>query len=152
MRSPKVPLVIREAAASDAGAVGGLLAELGHPLEAEAVRANLTRLAGAGPEYGTFVAESGGSVVGIVTAFATPVVHRPRPSGRISVLVVAASHAGRGIGSALLARAEQFLAGRGCDRLELTSAARREAAHAFYRRRGYEQQGLRFTKEPPPLR
>jgi GNAT superfamily N-acetyltransferase len=67
--------------------------------------------------------------------------------GRVSVLVVARPHAGQGIGSALLRHAEQFLVELGCGRIEVTSASHREAAHGFYRARGYVQQGVKFTRE-----
>jgi len=94
-----------------------------------------------------FVAVRDAAVIGLVSAFSTPVLHRALPVGRVSVLVVARPHAGQGIGSALLRHAEQFLADLGCGRLEVTSASHREAAHRFYRERGYAQQGVKFTRE-----
>jgi GNAT superfamily N-acetyltransferase len=138
---------IREAQEDDSGPISVLMAEMGHPLEAETVSANLRAMRALAPLYGTFVAVMNSSVVGVVSAFASAVLHRPHPVGRISVLVVTRAFAGQGIGSALLLQAETFLRELGCGRLEVTSASHRQEAHEFYRRRGYTQQGVRFARE-----
>ena len=140
-------LEIRAAHHDDAGAVSELLTELGHPLEPELTRTQLARIQALAPNHAVFVAAKDGAVVGLVTAFSTPVLHRALPVGRVSVLVVARSHAGQGIGSALLRHAEQYLVELGCGRIEVTSASHRAAAHAFYLARGYLQQGVKFTRE-----
>ena len=138
---------IREAQEDDSGSISVLMAEMGHPLETETVSANLRAMQALAPLYGTFVAVRDGSVVGVVAAFTSSVLHRPHPVGRISVLVVTRAFAGQGIGSALLRQAETFLRDLGCGRFEVTSAAHRQEAHDFYRRRGYTQQGVRFARE-----
>ncbi len=143
------PPLLRPARPADAGALSSLLAELGHPLDPGLVADRLEAIARAGELHGAFVAAVDEEVVGVVTAFATPVLHRPDPVGRVSVLVVRSGLSGQGIGSALLAHAERFLARLGCTRVELTSAVHRTAAHGFYQRRGYEQQGLRFVRSLP---
>ena len=140
---------IRAARQDDAGAISELLTELGPPLEPDLTRTQLARIQALAPNHAVFVAVKDGAVVGLVTAFATPVLHRALPVGRVSVLVVAQSHAGQGIGSALLRHAEQFVVELGCGRIELTSGSHREAAHAFYLARGYAQQGIKFSREIP---
>ena len=142
-----VAIEIRQAKETDSGAICVLLEEMGHPLEKEVVSANLRAMKALAPRYGTFVAVIDSSVVGVVSAFASYVLHRPHGVGRISVLTVARAVAGQGIGSALLLHAEMFLRKLGCGRLEVTSAAHRREAHEFYRRRGYIQQGVRFARE-----
>ncbi len=124
-----------------------MLQELGHPLGPDQVERQLGRIGEYGNSYFVVVAIVDGRTVGVVSGFATPVLHREHPVGRISVLVVARSLGGRGIGSALLREAEERLQVRGCARVELTSGAHRTEAHDFYRRRGYQQQGLRFARE-----
>ncbi len=138
---------IREAQDHDSGFIAALLAEMGHTVDAMTVRANLRAIQELAPLFRTFVAVSGPSVVGAVSAFAAPVLHRPDPVGRVSVLVVAQTCTGQGIGSSLLLQAEGFLRSLGCGRIEVTSATHRQEAHAFYRRRGYTQQGIRFMRE-----
>ena len=142
-------LEIRPADQDDANAISELLTELGHPLEPALARTQIARIQALAPTYAAFVAVKDGSVVGLVSAFSTPVLHKALPVGRVSVLVVTRAHAGQGIGSALLRHSEQFLAGLGCGRIEVTSASHREAAHRFYRERGYAQQGVKFTREIP---
>lgn len=140
-------ITIREVQPSDADAVSDLLLELGHPIGVEAVRANLNRLRTLSHLHATFVAVTPQHIVGVASAFASPVLHRPRPIGRLSVMVVTQSATGQGIGSALLGRVEEFLRSLGCGRIEVTSASHRLQTHEFYRRRGYVQQGVRFARE-----
>jgi GNAT superfamily N-acetyltransferase len=56
------------------------------------------------------------------------------------------SSRGGGVGRALISAAEQRLAARGCDLVEVTSNLRLVDAHAFYQRLGYEATSLRFKK------
>jgi GNAT superfamily N-acetyltransferase len=130
--------MIREAAPEDAPAIAALIAALGYDVNEADVRA---RLAGAG----ALVADAGG-VIGVVTTSIMTVLHRPRPVGRISMLVVAQAARGGGIGAALVAEAERRLGAQGCGLVEVTSNARRERAHAFYERLGYERTSWRFAK------
>jgi ribosomal protein S18 acetylase RimI-like enzyme len=74
------------------------------------------------------------------------VLHRPRPVGRISMFVVDERLRGRGIGAAMLAEAESRLAALGCGIVEVTSNMRRDRAHSFYERLGYERTSYRFAK------
>ena len=138
---------IRQAQEDDSQSIAALLSEMGHARDARTVRANLRTIQALAPRYGTFVAVMNGAIVGVVSAFASPVLHRPHPVGRVSVLVVAQSFSRQGIATALLLRAETFLRDLGCGRIEVTSAAHRQEAHEFYRRRGYTQQGVRFARE-----
>ncbi len=131
--------------------ISELLTELGHPLEPVLARTQLERIQALAPNHAVFVAVVDGTVVGLVSAFSTPVLHRALPVGRVSVLVVARAHTGKGVGSVLLRHAEQFLAALGCCRIEVTSASHREAAHRFYRERGYAQQGVKFTRDIPEM-
>ena len=137
---------IRPARPDDAPAVSRLLAELGHPAAEDHVRARLAELDRL-PGHVVLVAEDASGVTGVVSGFVTPVLHRPGVTGRISVMVVAGTARGSGVGTGLLAAMEEALVARGATRLELTSNLRRTDAHAFYERRGWTRQGLRFEKE-----
>jgi GNAT superfamily N-acetyltransferase len=74
------------------------------------------------------------------------VLHRPKPVGRITALVVDAPVRGQGIGRALVAAAEEALARAGCGLLEITSHERLVDAHAFYERLGYQRTSVRLAK------
>lgn len=87
-----------------------------------------------------------GEVLGLVAVHLCPFFERTGSWGRIVALVVAAQARGRGLGGQLVAAAESFAATRGCVRMEVTSADRRQAAHEFYRRRGYLDQTARSSR------
>ncbi len=135
----------RDARPGDAPAVSRLLDELGHPAPEADVRARLAELARL-EGHVVLVAEDGSGVTGVVSGFVTPVLHRPGVTGRISVMVVAGTARGNGVGTRLLDAMEEALVARGATRLELTSNLKRADAHAFYEKRGWTRQGLRFEK------
>ncbi len=136
---------IRGARPDDAAAVSRLLGALGHPAPETDVRARLGELARL-EGHVVLVAEDSSGVIGVASAFVTPVLHRPGVTGRISVMVVAEPARGTGVGTRLLEAMEETLRVRGATRLELTSNVKRTEAHAFYERRGWTRQGLRFEK------
>jgi GNAT superfamily N-acetyltransferase len=137
----------RDARPDDAPAVSRLLAELGHPAPEDHVRARLAELERL-PGHVVLVVEDASGVIAAASGFVTPVLHRPGVTGRISVMVVSGSARGTGVGTRLLAAMEEALVARGATRLELTSNLKRTGAHAFYGRRGWTRQGLRFEKTP----
>ena len=60
------------------------------------------------------------------------------PWTEIAGLVIDERHRGRGAGSILMARAEQWARDRGCCQVRLRSNVIRARAHAFYEKLGYE--------------
>ena len=137
-------VVVREATPDDAAAMASLLAELGYPWTPDIVAERLAALNAIG--NAALVAQRGDDVVGVLTLSAMLVLHRPKPVGRISAFVVTERYRGQGIGRAMVAAAERHLATRGCGLVEVTSNRRREEAHAFYERLGYERTSYRFAK------
>lgn len=61
------------------------------------------------------------------------------PVGRISILAVAETSRGRGIGGLLVEAAAARLKAAGCGLLEVTSNMKRVRAHAFYEKLGFER-------------
>jgi len=146
MTDPAIPTPpIRAATAGDAAEIARLLTMLGHPTTAEAVAARWPEWTAAGSA--AFVAAgTDGTLLGVATLHRMSVLHRPRPVGRITSLVVDAAARGQGIGRALVAAAEAELTRAGCGLLEVTSNLRRVDAHAFYEHLGYERTSYRFFK------
>jgi len=136
-------LVLREARPGDAGAIAGLLASLGYDVTEADAKRRLARLKKGGEPL--LVAERGG-VIGCLTWHITPVVHRPRPVGRITMMVVAEEARGEGVGAALVAETEARLKAAGCGLIEVTSNLKRLRAHNFYEKLGYERTSYRFAK------
>jgi mycothiol synthase len=85
------------------------------------------------PGFGLWIAEDDGAPVGFCHF-----EDAAAGASQIQGLVVAASHEGRGIGSALLARAISSLANRGRGRIELVTETSNERALRLYRRFGFE--------------
>ena len=135
----------RGARPDDAPNVSRLLGELGHPAPVDEVHTRLSEFERR-PDHVVLVVENDGGVIAVASGFVTPVLHRPGVTGRISVMVVAESARGTGVGRRLLDAMEEALVARGATRLELTSNLKRTDAHAFYEKRGWTRQGLRFEK------
>lgn len=69
-----------------------------------------------------------------------------RTTCRITALVVAPDHRGRGIGRLLIRETERRAWAAEAARIEVTSAEHREEAHAFYSAMGYRDAARRFVK------
>ncbi|HEV2291905.1 MAG TPA: GNAT family N-acetyltransferase, partial [Gemmatimonadales bacterium] len=83
----------------------------------------------------------------VMTLHLTPELHRARPIGRVTALVVDESVRGSGVGAEMMEEAERILREDGAGLLELTSNMRRVDAHRFYERLGYQKTSFRFAKE-----
>jgi GNAT superfamily N-acetyltransferase len=137
-------VTIRDASATDAEALADLLGQLGYPTTAEAAETRLERLRVVGDRV--VVAELDGRVVGLAHLQVTPAIERERPAAKIGALVVDDGHRGRGVGRALVEAMESEARARGCELLYLTTAERRDDAHAFYQRLGLEYTGRRYAR------
>ena len=136
---------IRDAVIGDAPEMARLLTLLGHPTSQDEIIHRWAAFSAGGS--GALVAERpDGALAGLATLHVTPVLHRPRPVGRITSLVVDTALRGQGLGRRLVEAAEAVLAAQGCGLLEVTSNLRRADAHAFYERIGYERTSYRFQR------
>ena len=144
---PEPRLVIRDARPKDAQALAALIVALGYEVTPAAVKKRLATLNKAGQHI--LLADRGG-VIGVLTTSVTQVLHRPRPVGRISMMVVAEGERGKGTGAALVAEAEARLRADGCGLIEVTSNIQLGGAHSFYRAIGFERTSYRFVKTLPP--
>lgn len=146
-------MTIRPAVPDDAASIAALLAELGYPDNpAESVH-NRLELWNAEPRSAVLVAEHEGVIVGVVAVSTIPFLEYDGRFGRVVALVTAQSARGQGIGRALMAAAEETAREFGCVLMEVTSANRREPAHAFYRDLGYDNysdRSGRFLKDLVP--
>jgi GNAT superfamily N-acetyltransferase len=140
------PVRIRPATDGDAPALSRLLTQLGYPTDAADIPERIDKLH-ARPGTTVLVAEDRqGEVVGLVTVHLFQSIHVGQPTAWLTTLVVDETARGRGIGSALVERAEEWAIQHGARRISLTSALHRTHAHDFYRTRNYEHTGVRLTK------
>lgn len=145
---PDPVAAVRVATRNDAAAIEGLIGLLGHEVDEGGIRDRLLLLAAAGEA--PLVATMDGEVVGLCGLHRMTVVHRPRPVGRIAILVIAETVRGKGLGRRLVEAAEAALAAAGCELIEVTSNDRLSRAHAFYRHLGFERTSMRFVRQIGP--
>ncbi len=138
-------LTIRDATQADADGVAALLADLGYPTTTEAAAARIARFSSE-PASRLQVADTPNRLVGLVATHIVPRLDDDRVSCRITDIVVSASHRRSGIGSALIAAAEDEARRTGAPRLDLSSGEWRTDAFAFYTRLGFEMRSRGFTK------
>ncbi|ADB32680.1 GCN5-related N-acetyltransferase [Kribbella flavida DSM 17836] len=131
---------IRPAQPDDAESVNELLHQLGYPQDDPATTAARLQIWHDDPTSAVYAADARGNLLGLVAIHACPFFEHPGSWGRITALVVSERARGQGIGRHLIAAAEAFAVRRGCVRMEVTSADRRQDARAFYRRLGYLDQ------------
>ena len=142
MDSPR----IRPAASGDAATLGRLLEQLGYPTDAAEIPQRIEKLH-ARPGTTVLVAEDEtGEVLGVLTVHLFQTMHADEPAAWLTALVVEEKARGQGVGSALVACAEDWAIKHGALRIALTSALHRESAHEFYKARDYEHTGVRLTK------
>lgn len=138
------PLSIRSARPADAEAIAALVAGLGFESTPDDIVGRLSALKmGREPPL---VAEQG-EVIAVLAWHVTPVLHRPKPVGRITMMVVADNERRRGVGRALVDSACEKLRSKGCGLIEVTSNVDLSGAHGFYRRLGFERTSYRFAKQ-----
>ena len=136
---------MRAAETADAGAIALLLGQLGYPTDPVEVPRRLEGVTNS-PADQVLVAAIDNEVVAVASIHFMAYFHRGEFLCKIAAFVVKDGRRGQGIGTALLACIEQIAGQRGCDRMELTSAIGRTAAHAFYEGKGYKKSGFKFYK------
>lgn len=129
---------IRPATLADAAKLADLLTQLGYPGTEQFIREKILELTGH-PDGDLAVAVEEGEVLGFISLHFIPQLGLAGSFARISYLCVDETVRGRGVGGRLETYCEQRARERGCDRIELHCHSRREQAHRFYRRQGYEE-------------
>lgn len=132
----QLPFTIRAIETRDAGAVSGLVTQLGYRRSAPEI-ARWIDDAKAGAGQTALVACIGDTVVGWIEVSIERRL-QSAPFALIGGLVVADGVRGQGIGRLLCQAAEDWARGRGLEKLRVTSRSTRTDAHRFYLRDGYE--------------
>lgn len=137
------PLSIRAARPADSAAIAALVSSLAFEASPGEIAG---RLAALKKGHETPLVAEQGEVIGVLAWHVTPVLHRPRPVGRITMMVVADGERRRGIGRALVEAACAQMRSKGCGLIEVTSNVDLSGAHGFYRKLGFERTSYRFAK------
>jgi ribosomal protein S18 acetylase RimI-like enzyme len=97
------------------------------------------------PHYKLYVAEQHGRILG---SYALLIMHNlghlGAPSALVEDVAVDPASQGEGIGQAMMRHAMAEARAAGCYKLALSSNAKRERAHAFYEKLGFERHGYSF--------
>lgn len=142
---PKLDVTLRPAQPGDIPAIAELISCLGHPTSAAQMAARLERIAG-DEAYATFVAAEDERILGVLGAGLFAPYESDALAGIILALSVDPAARGRGLGAALVERAEAWFRAQGAETVIVSSRHERRAAHRFYERLGYGATGLRFKK------
>ena len=129
-------MTLRIAAQGDEPRIAALAGQLGYPSGAQQVLSRLKRIQ-SDPAHRVVVAdlpETG--VAGWIHFFLYKVVESDLRL-EIAALVVDETCRGRGVGKALMARAEEWAREQGCQAVSLRSNVVRQEAHEFYQGLGY---------------
>jgi GNAT superfamily N-acetyltransferase len=137
MSTATIPVDIRSVTVDDATDVARLTGELGYPIDTAEMRSRLEQLS-ALPDHAVFIATRGNGVVGWIHV---SIVRHVQADVRAEIggLVVTAESRSGGVGAQLVARAEQWARDRGLTGMVVRSQIKREDAHRFYLREGYER-------------
>jgi GNAT superfamily N-acetyltransferase len=123
---------------TDAEKIADLLTQLGYLASEQFIRRMIQEL-NSHPDSELVVAVEDGTVLGFISLHYIPQLALPGEFARISYLCVDESARSRGAGQLLESYAERKARERGCDRIELHCHSRRDRAHRFYFRKGYEE-------------
>jgi GNAT superfamily N-acetyltransferase len=137
---------IRNATLADAEAIRVLLHQLDYSATTAFIAEKLPVLL-AHPDQSLLVYEEQGKVIGMISIHFVPQIALAGDFANISYLAVDASVRSAGIGAKLEAYCTQLATARNCDRIYVHCHARREAAHRFYERQGYEESRKYFIKK-----
>lgn len=136
---------IREVREEDIAAIASLITVLGYQTTAEEMRNRMQRIVG-DPQYLTLVATDGTRVVGVLGLAFGLYYEYSGSYARIVALSVTPDMQGKGIGSKLVAAAEEIARSRGAITCIVNSGLHREQTHKFYESLGFSWRSKAFYK------
>ena len=92
------------------------------------------------------VAEQDSKIVGVVSMMLLPRLNHSKLELYVPELVVSEDHRGLGIGKSLMESCVKIAEKKKCFRIRLESGNKRKEAHQFYKKIGFEQSALSYTK------
>src|SRR2546422_4219169 len=143
-------LVIRNASTSDIPIILDLLYELGRPRpqkdrdvdEFSMLVINYL----SEPNKKIILAEYDNKIVGMVSMMLIARLNRKNLELYIPELIVGKDYQNKGIGKKLIESCIDFAKKNKCHRIRLESGNQRKDSHLFYKKLGFEQSSLSFTK------
>jgi GNAT superfamily N-acetyltransferase len=138
-------MIIRLATPADAGDLARMNAAFNGVSDSAAQLAG--RLAACAEIETALVAELDGQVGGFACVRVVPCVLYAAPYAELTELYVEPAFRRRGVGRALIARAEQLARARGADDLIIMTGVGNAAAQALYRAAGYDTYAVALNRK-----
>lgn len=143
-------LVIRNASTSDIPIILDLLYELGRPRpqkdrDVDEFSKLVTNYLSE-PNKKIILAEYDNKIVGMVSMMLLARLNRKNLELYIPELIVGKDYQNKGIGKKLIESCIDFAKKNKCHRIRLESGNQRKDSHLFYKKLGFEQPSLSFTK------
>ena len=129
-------LKIREASLDDVPSLAALSTQLGYPSTPQQIVDRLSVILPSRDQLVLVACLPNDTIVGWTHAFIACRIES-ESFAEIGGLVVAENHRGRGIGTLLIAAAEDWAKHHGTEKLRVRSRSTRHAAHVFYERLGF---------------
>jgi GNAT superfamily N-acetyltransferase len=129
---------IKTATIQDAKALSELLVQLGYKNDVKFIQNHMERFLNQENDI-LFVAMEDQKVVGFISIHFIPQIALEGDFCRISYFSVNSENRNNGIGNLLESHAVKIAKERKCDRIEVHCHSRREEAHRFYFKQGYEE-------------
>jgi GNAT superfamily N-acetyltransferase len=137
---------IRAMRVDDASSVQELSKQLGYSPRVEDVSARIASIQNHPDHFLRVATDRNAKIVAWVHG-CTEIPLEAQSYVRVTALVVDATHRGQGIGRQLMANLEHWTIDKGISLVSLRSQIRREEAHRFYERLGYEKTKTSFKFE-----
>ena len=145
-------ILIRQAIKSDLPAIRELMLELidsvdsAEGFDIDKIPENCHNLLGNADSH-ILVAESNGSIVGVINFIFRKTLLHSGGSGLIDEIVVSKAYRGRGIGKRLMDAAVEICRQSGCCELEVSTEITNTRARKFYESFGFEETGVMLEKD-----
>ncbi|HAY3507216.1 TPA: GNAT family N-acetyltransferase [Elizabethkingia anophelis] len=130
---------IRAIKESDHEVISKLLGQLGYPDTEKFIQNKIRALLLNSNEYLVVIEDDEQQVFGFISIHIIPQIALEEDFARISYFSVDENYRSMGAGKMLEEYCVQVATERNCDRIELHCHSRREKAHLFYYRQGYEE-------------
>ena len=142
--------VVESASSNDISGLLELLEELGRPKpedhsDSEFFRYMLKRYI-ADSDKEILVAKNDSKIIGMVSMMFLTRLNQKRPELYIPELIGSETNQHRGVGKMLIDSCIKLGKEKNCHRIRLESGNQRTDSHEFYKKIGFEQSGLSFTK------
>jgi len=138
--------MIRKAKITDVSEISALLGQLGYPVDERLIKEKLVLL-NDHADHELLAYEQNEKVIGFISIHFVPQIAMTGDFANIAYFCVDENIRGKGVGAALLARAEELVAERKCDRIFVHCNGHRIDAHRFYERNGYTNSPKYYVKK-----